>query len=124
MWKPVNVDCFKEIRGKKVKIVYWLDFKNKNQYESEGVLLDLVLDKEVNEFVIIMKVLNHVTKYGNKNRIYISKIGIIPIRGNNIISAEIECDEIEHLVLRKSIDNLCSDIAFNILQFSGKYVPL
>ena len=124
MWKPVNVDCFKEIRGKKVKIVYWLDFKNKNQYESEGVLLDLVLDKEVNEFVIIMKVLNHVTKYGNKNRIYISKIGIIPIRGNNIISAEIECDEIENLILKKSINSLCSDIAYNILEFSGKYISL
>lgn len=124
MWKPVNVGCLKEIRGKKVKIVYWFDSKNTNQYESEGELLDIDSDREVNEFVIIMKVLNHVTKYGNKNRVYISKNGIIPIRGKNIISAEIECDEIEHLVLRKSIDNLCSDIAFNILQFSGKYVPL
>ena len=124
MWKPVNVGCFEEIRGKKVKIVYWFDSKNTNQYESEGELLDIDLDSEVNEFVIIMKVSNHVTKYGNKNRVYISKIGIIPIRGKNIISAEIECDEIENLVLKKSIDSLCSDIAYNILEFSGKYISL
>lgn len=124
MWKPVNIASFEEIRGKKVKIVYWFDSKNTNQYESEGELLDIVLDREVNEFVIIMKVLNHVTKYGNKNRIYISKIGIIPIRGNNVISAEIECDEIENLVLKKSTDCLCFDIAYNILEFSGKYIPL
>ena len=124
MWKPVNVDCFEEIRGKKVKIVYWFNSKKTNQYQSEGELLDIIFDSEVNEFIIIIKVLNHEIIYGDKNRIYISKFGIIPIRGSNIISAEIECDEIENLILKKSIESLCSDIAYNILEFSGKYISL
>ena len=124
MWKPVNVDCFEEIRGKKVKIVYWFNSKKTNQYQSEGELLDIIFDSEVNEFIIIIKVLNHEIIYGDKNRTYISKFGIIPIRGSNIISAEIECDEIENLILKKSIESLCSDIAYNILEFSGKYISL
>ena len=123
MWKPIYKGDFKKLISNKVKIIHGINCKNIDQFESEGNLLDIFFDYEINEIIILIKITKTTRKYGTRN-IFISKYGFLAIKSSHITSVEIESFEINNLIRQKSIKSLCLDVADIILDFSGNYINL
>ena len=123
MWKPIYTGDFKKLIDKKVKIIHGINSEYSDQFESEGNLLDIFLDNEINEFIILIKITKNITKYGTRS-IFISKYGFLAIKSSQVTSVKIECFEINDLIKKKSIESLCIDVADIILGFSDNYIYL
>ena len=123
MWKPIYTGDFKKLVGRKVKTIHGIDCNYIDQFESEGNLLDIFFDKEINEFIILIKITKNIRKYGKSN-IFISNFGFLAIKSSQITSIKIKCLEINDLIRKKSVKSLCLDVADIILVFSGNYIHL
>ena len=123
MWNPTFKGDFKILTGRKIKILHGSNYEYKDQYYSEGELLDIFIDNEINEIIILIKVVKNIKKYG-PGYIFISKYKLLPIRSSQITSVNIESYEIKELIKQISIKSLCIDIADIILDFLNIYVPL
>ncbi len=114
---------FKKLIGKRIKIIHGLNANYIDQFESEGKLLDMSFDDEINEFIIWIEIIKTTRKYGTRN-IFISRYGSLAIKSSQVTSVEIECFEINDLIRKKSIKSLCLDVADIILAFSSNYIHL
>tara|TARA_B100000242_G_C42798844_1_gene371597 strand:- start:188 stop:559 length:372 start_codon:yes stop_codon:yes gene_type:complete len=123
MWKPIFKGDFKKLIGKKVKITHGIRSTNIDQFESEGKLLDIFFENEINQYIILIKLIKSIRKYG-KGNIFVSKQMFLPIKGSQITNVEIECFKINDLIKQKSIESLCLDVSEIILAFSGNYIDL
>ena len=123
MWKPIFKGDFKKLIGKKVKITHGIRSTNIDQFESEGKLLDIFFENEINQNIILIKLIKSIRKYG-KGNIFVSKQMFLPIKGSQITNVEIECFKINDLIKQKSIESLCLDVSEIILAFSGNYIDL
>lgn len=123
MWKPIYTGDFKKLINRKVKTIHGINCKYIDQFESEGKLLDIFFDNEINEFIILIKITKNTRKYGTRN-IFISECGFLAIKSSQVTSVEIECFKINDLIRKKSIKSLCLDVADIILAFSGNYIHL
>ena len=123
MWNPIFKGDFKKLIRKKIKIVHGSNHAYKDQYESEGELLDIFIENQINEITILIKVIKNIKKYGT-GYIFISQYRFLPIKSSQITSVNIESYEIKDLIKQMSIKSLCLDIAYIILDFLDIYIPL
>lgn len=123
MWNPTYKGDLKKLINNKVKIIHGIRSTNIDQFESEGKLLDIFFENEINEYIILIKLIKTIKKYG-KGSIFVSKQRFLPIKGSQIKSVEIECFKINDLIKQKSIESLFLDVSDIILSFSGNYINL
>ena len=123
MWKPTYTCELEKLKNNKVKIIHGIRCTNIDQFESEGKLIDIFFENEINQYIILIKLIKNIRKYG-KGNIFVSKQMFLPIKGSQITSVEIECFKINDLIKQKSIESLCLDVADLILEFSGNYIHL